>query len=48
MNGFLKNKNLKWCSTVWEFVQNIFIYIHHNLGASPLLLLQRTEIISAA
>jgi hypothetical protein len=27
MNGFLKDKNLKWCPTVWELLHHFIVVI---------------------
>jgi hypothetical protein len=27
MNGFLKNKNFKWCLTVWELLHHFIVVI---------------------
>jgi hypothetical protein len=27
MNGFLKDKNLKWCHTVWELLHHFIVVI---------------------
>jgi hypothetical protein len=27
VNGFLKNKNVKWCSTVWELLHHFIVVI---------------------